>query len=89
MKYNLGYQIISRGYNEERYIIVKLFSQRGSFLYKVKNQVEATSLSPVLELICSDDLQIVLTNSPETYAEYKPYQEITDLKELINIALQN
>lgn len=88
-KYNLGYQLISKNYNQERYIILKKFDNVGSYLYKVKNEVEATSLSQVLELVCSDNLQVVLTNSPETYGEYKPYQEITDLKELIGLAMNN
>lgn len=89
IKYNLGYQLVSKDYNEERYVILKRFDTRGSYIYKVKNEVEANSLAPMLELICSNDMQVILTNKPDIYAEYKPYTKVSDLKTFINIAINS
>lgn len=85
--YNTSYELLNKTYSGNRFVILKKFSERGSKFYKVKNYIEAESLQRILELVCSDDLQVVQTNSLETYGEYKPYEEVTDLKEFINIAM--
>ncbi len=87
--YNACYQIISEGYTASRYIIVKKFDAIGSILYTPNNAVEANSLVNILELICSDNLQIVVTNSPETYMEYAPYTPENDLKALITYVMNH
>lgn len=87
--YNRAYELLSTGYVGERYIVIKRFDLAGSYLYRVKNAVESRSLASILELVCSDNLQVVVTNSPDVYGEYKPYNVITDLREIISLAMNN
>ncbi len=87
--YNTAYQLISKGYKEEKYIILKKFDQVGSYIYRVQNEVESRSLTSMLELVCSDNLQVVMTNAPDVYGEYKPYSVVSDLREVIGLAMNN
>jgi hypothetical protein len=86
---NRYYRIMSEDYTGKVYLILKKFHEHGSRLYLCKNDVEVLHLKYILDLVGSDALQVVTTNSPETYGEYAPYTEIDDLRELILYAMHN
>lgn len=87
--YNRYYKIMSEHYEENIFVVLKRFDKVGSHLYKIKNMVEAQALKPILELIGSDNLQVVITNDPVAYGEYGPYTPVDDLRELIMLAMNN
>lgn len=87
--YNTVYNVSSMNYEATRYIVVKKFDAVGSILYIPNNSVENKYLADILKLICSDNLQIVITNRPDVYMEYAPYTIERDLKSIIRYAMEN
>ncbi len=69
----------------ELYVIAKNFNEQGSVYYKLKNRLEVRSVPDILELLRSDNMQIVLLDNKEIYGEYAPYREVKELREFINI----
>lgn len=69
----------------ELYVVAKDFNEKGSFYYRLKNRMEVRSVPDILELLRSEDMQIILLDNKEIYGEYAPYREIKELREFINI----
>lgn len=69
------------------YVIVKNFHFSGSLLYKPPHAFLAAHIRIALEQIVATNIQVVITNSPETYGEYAPYYYIEDAKELFGYAM--
>jgi len=66
------------------YVIAKVFDQQGCLAYRFKTLNEARCLPGTLEALRADDVQIVILDCPEIYAEYEPYNYVDDLKEFID-----
>lgn len=71
----------------ELYVVAKRFNQKGSICYRFRNKTEIRSVPDVLELLRTEDTQIVLLDNRDVYREYAPYKEIEDLKEFINLVI--
>lgn len=65
------------------YVIAKIFDQQGCVAYKCKTINEARCLPGTLEAIRKDGVQIVVLNDPDIYAEYSPYNYVSDIEEFI------
>lgn len=66
------------------FVIAKIFDQQGCIAYRCKTANEARCLPGTLEALRAEGVQIVILDSPEIYAEYEPYNYITDMKEFID-----
>lgn len=66
------------------YVVAKIFNDHGCIAYRCKTINEARFLPGTLEALRAKDVQIVVLDSPEIYAEYAPYHYITDMKEFID-----
>ncbi|MCC8139900.1 MAG: hypothetical protein LIO67_06330 [Lachnospiraceae bacterium] len=66
------------------YVIAKVFDQQGCIAYCCKTANEARCLLGTLEALRAENVQIVILDDPEIYAEYEPYLYIEDLKEFIS-----
>lgn len=69
------------------YLVVRNYKKQGSLLYKLKSNWEFDHIQPALEVEVADNIQIITTNSPETYAEYAPYTEFDELRDFMAAAL--
>lgn len=67
-----------------QYIENKIFDQQGCLAYRCKTVNEARCLPGTLEALRAENVQIVILDSPEIYAEYEPYNYIVDMKEFID-----
>lgn len=67
------------------YVIAKVFDKQGCIAYSCKTPNEARCLPGTLEAIRSEGVQIVVLDDPEIYAEYAPYEFITDMKSFISM----
>lgn len=67
------------------FVIAKMFNEKGSLSYRLKNKLELRGLPDILELLRPDGMQVILLSGREVYAEYTPYTDIEDLREFINL----
>ena len=74
--------------NRKIYVIAKVFDQQGCIAYLCKTPNEARCLPGILEALRAQDVQIVILDCPEIYAEYAPYTYIEDLKTFIDQVTQ-
>lgn len=74
--------------NRKIYVIAKVFDQQGCIAYLCKTLNEARCLPGTLEALRAKDVQIVILDYPEIYAEYAPYTYIEDLKTFIDQVTQ-
>ncbi len=70
------------------FIVAKIFDKQGSVAYKCKTANEAKGLPGTLEALRQDGVQIVILTDTEIYAEYAPYEFISDMKEFIDIVCE-
>lgn len=71
------------------YVVVKKFDSVGCVAIAVPNK-KIYELSAFLETYLDDgNTQVVITNNPEVYTEYAPYDIKTNLKEFLNAVLPN
>ena len=65
------------------YVVAKVFGKQGCLAYPCKDAREARCLPGVLDSIRARDVEIIILDSPDVYAEYAPYRYIGDMKRFI------
>lgn len=71
-----------------KYIVARKLNTIGCYAYKVKENEIVELLDYLTTETIEKDIEVFITNAPETYGEYKPYKFIENKKEFINRVLK-
>lgn len=72
--------------NKYGYVVVHSRGTDGSMYYAFQNERERKVIPNSLSLLAEDKVQIVTLSDLQTYAEYAPYTQIHNIRELFNYA---